>query len=48
MSFWTLSRMAGSLGLTKKGWKSDQWSDEGGGSKAKTLTMPGQMEELKS
>ena len=36
------------LGLTKKGWKSDQWSDEGGGSKAKTLTMPGQMEELKS
>lgn len=41
--------MAGSLGLTKKGWKSDQLSDEGGGgSKAKTLTMPGQMEELKS
>lgn len=36
------------FGLDQKRLKSDQWSYEGGGSKAKTLTMPGQMEELKS
>lgn len=36
------------FGLDQKRLKSDQWSDEGGGSKAKTLTMPGQTEELKS